>query len=496
MTEQVVTLPRQMRLSLQAWRDLLRPALVLTRREIKDTLRDWRILAPILLLITVFPFLANMAAARGLTFVNQYGATMLMERMFPFLMLVVGFFPSTFSLVIALETFVGEKERRSLEPLLATPLTDLQLYIGKLLAATVPPVLASYIGMLFYMLLLGFTVDWWPSLSLFLVSLVLSTTQALVMVSAAVIVSAQSTSVRAANLVASFIIIPMALLLQAEAGLLLFGNYTGLWMIALALLIVNLLLMRMGITVFNRERLLGQDIDQLDFRGSLHRFWEGFWPRQGLWRLYRYEVPALLRLLRPHLLFTVLVTLGGGILLGLWAMQQYPLPISLLDLSAYADREMLTEAIEMSGLLSRFSTVAIWSHNVRSLVAATLLGFFSLGIVALLLLAAPIAIIAYLVPQVGALGIDPWLFLLNAVLPHGVLEIPAALLVTAYAFRLGTVFLRPPEKDGGVLALMYDVGQFCKLFVAVVLPLLLAAAWIEAEISSRLVISFLSGLGI
>ena len=104
MGEGVATMARSMRASQQRWQEILQPALVLTRREIKDTLRDWRILAPILLLITVFPFLANTAAARGLTFVNQYGASMLMDRMFPFLMVVVGFFQYTLSLVIALET--------------------------------------------------------------------------------------------------------------------------------------------------------------------------------------------------------------------------------------------------------------------------------------------------------------------------------------------------------------------------------------------------------
>lgn len=494
MGQSVLEWGRSVRASQTHWREDLQPAFVLMRREIKDTLRDWRILVPILLLITVFPFLANAAASRGLAFVNQYGASVLMERMFPFLMLVVGFFPCTFSLVIALETFVGEKERRSLEPLLATPLTDLQLYIGKLLAATVPPVLASYIGMVFYVLLLGFTLNWWPTVSLFLVAFVLSTAQALVMVSAAVIVSAQSTSVRAANLVASFIIIPMALLLQAEAGLLLFGNYAGLWLIALALLVVNVLLMRMGITVFNRERLLGQDLDQLDFKKGLRAFWEGFWPRNGLWQLYRRDVPALLRLLRPHLAFTVLVVLGGGILLGLWGAQRFPLPEMLLDFSTYADYDTFSQAIETSGLLSSFSAWAIFEHNVQSLLAATLLGTFSIGILAVLLLAAPITLIAYLAAQVGRLGINPWLFLVNGVLPHGLLEIPAALLVTAYALRLGTVFLRAPDKDGGVMELARDLGRFGKLFVAVVLPLLLAAAWIEAEVSARLMIGFFSGL--
>ncbi|MDX9953308.1 MAG: stage II sporulation protein M [Anaerolineae bacterium] len=484
--------------SLRAWwaqlRAELKPALVLMRREIKDTLRDWRILAPILLLVTVFPFLANTAAAEGLSFVNQYGANLLIERMFPFLMLVVGFFPSTFSLVIALETFVGEKERRSLEPLLATPLTDLQLYIGKTLAAIIPPVIASYIGMIFYTLLLGFTIGWWPTVSLFFVAFVLSTAQALVMVSAAVIVSAQSTSVRAANLVASFIIIPMTLLLQAEAGLLLFNNFVGLWLIALALLVVTILFMRMGIALFNRERLLGQEIDQLNFTKGLRAFWAGFWPQNGLWHLYRYEVPHVLRLLRPHLVFTILVALGGGALIGLWGAQRFPFPSGAMDFSQYADLETFSEAVEASGLLSGFSTWAIWGHNVRSLFTATLLGFLSIGVVAVLLLAAPIAIIAYLVPQLGGIGINPWLLLATGVLPHGIFEIAAALLVTAYALRLGTVLLRPPEKDGGMMDLARDLGQYCKLFLSVALPLLLLAAWIEAEVSSRLMISFLGSL--
>ncbi|MCZ7671251.1 MAG: hypothetical protein M5U34_31010 [Chloroflexi bacterium] len=39
-----------------------------------------------------------------------------------------------FPWIIALEVFVGEKERKSLEPLLATPLTDAQLYLGKMVA--------------------------------------------------------------------------------------------------------------------------------------------------------------------------------------------------------------------------------------------------------------------------------------------------------------------------------------------------------------------------
>ena len=99
-------------------------ALLVTRREVRDSFRDWRIIVPIILLTLVFPLLATMTARVMFRFVEQYGAGTVGDRVVPFMLLIVGFFPMSFSLVIALETFVGEKERKSLEPLLSTPLTN------------------------------------------------------------------------------------------------------------------------------------------------------------------------------------------------------------------------------------------------------------------------------------------------------------------------------------------------------------------------------------
>ena len=131
------------------WRDTLSNALIVTRREVRDSFRDWRIIAPIIILTFFFPFLAQDVAGRFSGFVATYGAELLAERTIPFMLMIVGFFPISISLVIALETFVGEKERRSLEPLLSTPLTNTDFYIGKTLAAMIPPLLARYGGMFF-----------------------------------------------------------------------------------------------------------------------------------------------------------------------------------------------------------------------------------------------------------------------------------------------------------------------------------------------------------
>jgi ABC-type Na+ efflux pump permease subunit len=100
----------------------VRPAFVVTRREVRDHFRDWRIMGPILLLVIMLPLLMNYASNRFLTFADRYGAQVDADQVFPFLLMVVGFFPVTVALVLALESFVGEKERRSIEALLSSPL--------------------------------------------------------------------------------------------------------------------------------------------------------------------------------------------------------------------------------------------------------------------------------------------------------------------------------------------------------------------------------------
>ncbi|HEC21918.1 MAG TPA: hypothetical protein ENI95_03255, partial [Chloroflexi bacterium] len=222
---------------LAAWN--LSRAMIITRREVIDMFRDWRIIAPIAILTVIFPSIANWGAGRMMSWIGQYGAEIVGERLIPFLLMVVGFFPISFSLIIALESFVGEKERRSLEPLLATPVTNTQLYIGKTLSSTLPPVIGSLLGITVYLVGVYLNVGWLPSPVLLIQIILLNIIQALVMVSGAVVVSSQTTSVRAANLLASFIIIPMAFLIQAEALIMFWANYAVLWLIMLGLLVLD-----------------------------------------------------------------------------------------------------------------------------------------------------------------------------------------------------------------------------------------------------------------
>src|SRR5512143_2037071 len=228
---------------------------MLTRRELRDTLRDWRMVTPIVLLTLVFPVIMTVTAGAAQNFVNRFGTPLIADRLIPFLLMIVGFFPISFSLVIALEAFVGERERKSLEPLLATPLSNGQLYTGKMLASLVPALLAAFLGIGVYLLGLFVFRGWTPPPILLVQVIALTTMEGVVMVAGAVVVSSRSTSVRAANLLASFIIIPMAILVQVQAVILFQAIYDTMWGIVAALLVVALILIRMGIRLFNREEL-------------------------------------------------------------------------------------------------------------------------------------------------------------------------------------------------------------------------------------------------
>ncbi|MDO9348276.1 MAG: ABC transporter permease subunit, partial [Anaerolineales bacterium] len=190
---------------------------LIARRELRDQFRDWRIIFPMIVLTIFFPFLMNFTAREVLDFVSQYGANLIGERLVPFLLMVVGFFPITVSLVIALEAFVGEKERGTIEPLLSSPLKDWQLYLGKLIAATSVPLLAAYLGISVYLIGLRVQHIPFPDLGLLVQTITLTSVQAVLMVSGAIVISTQATSVRAANLMSSFVVIPMALLIQGES---------------------------------------------------------------------------------------------------------------------------------------------------------------------------------------------------------------------------------------------------------------------------------------
>jgi uncharacterized membrane protein SpoIIM required for sporulation/ABC-type transport system involved in multi-copper enzyme maturation permease subunit len=474
----------------QGWTSFRR-ATTVTRREIRDTLRDWRLVVPILLLTLVFPLIMQFTASVAQRWVVRYGGELIGQRMIPFLLMIVGFFPISFSLVIALETFVGEKERHSLEPLLATPLTNLELYWGKTIAAMIPPLCASYLGLGVYLTGLWFALGWAPSLQLLVLIVLLTTAESLVMVSGAVVISSQTTSVRAANILASFVIIPMALLVQAESVIMFWADYGPLWWILWALVAADVLLVRMGIHLFNREELLGREIDALNLKRAW-RYFIGYLVGEGgraapppggarfsLLRLYRRDLPQILwksRYAIGAVTLTLIVASAAG-----WSYAgTYRLPVGMIDLDV---PQNAFEEVPDVGFLPSFDLGSILYHNVRVLLLEAALALFSFGAMAVVLLMVPVAIIGFFAGQAPALGASPWLLVGTFILPHGIVELPGAIIATAMALRLGATVISPPSGMTLSQGVLLAVADLVKVFVFLVLPLLVVAAALEVWVT-------------
>ncbi len=473
--------------------DKLQPVWLVTRRELRDQLRDWRVLTPLIILTVFFPILMNAFARMTIDFLNQYNANLILDRLVPFSVLIIGFFPITVSLVVALESFVGEKERGTIEPLLSSPLENWQLYFGKLLLGIFTPLIASYLSITFYLILVtrqGLDMPPWYIIAQLVI---LTTAHATLMVAAAIVISVQSTSVKAANLLASFIVIPVAVLMQGEAVLLFWGNEEVLWLAVAAVTILALLIIRVGIAHFQREYLLGREIDMINLRWMGRTFWKYF--KGGATSIldwYGKSVkPSLRKLTTPALLIVLIA--GVGIWLGYaWIMQNLP---TALNKASPADlKELIDRANTMPDLRQvqqSFSAPFLFMNNTRAMVTILLAGLVSFSVLGIVLYLVNISLIGGLFGLFQLLGMSPWPLFLAGVLPHGIFEIPALMLGSAAVLYMGVALVTPQTGKSMGEVLIELLADWAKVFIGIVIPLLAVAALIEAYITPLILVAIL-----
>ncbi len=465
---------------------------VIARRELGDQARDWRILTPIAFMALVFPFLMNVAAEKLLELLRSYGVGIISDRMVPFLLMVVGFFPISISLVIALESFVGEKERGTIEALLNSPLSDGQLYLGKLLSSVTAPLLGAFLGMGVYLAAcVGRGLALPPAevvAQVFLLTLV----QAVLMVTAAVVISVQATTVRSANLLTSFIVIPMALLVQGESMLLVWGDARTLWLAIFGVLVLTVLVGRVGLSHFRREELLGRELDTLHPRALLRLFARHFRgearsPRE--W--YLREVPSTLRGLGLPFLLVCLLALGAA-LAGAGLIQSTGAQAAQRALASSESGRL--EALADAWPLFDFHPVAtIWWQNVRAMLIAMLLGGLTFGVLGTMPVVLTLLFTGYISASVASSGIPLGSYLAGFILPHGVIEIPAVILATAMILKAGAALAAPGSGRGLGEQFVISLADYARLMLGLVIPLLLISAAIEAWVTPRVALLIFGG---
>lgn len=174
--------------------------------------------------------------------------------------------PCLNAMMIALHSFVGEKERRTMETLLFSPITVKDLFIGKVLSAFIPAIGITLISfILFGIITISLTYDMfgflifpnanWLILILWVVPMITILT---ILVN--VFVSARAKGFQEAQQLGGILILPIMVLFVGQATGFLVMNPVVLSLIGLVLLILNLVLLKMMTKYNDRNRLFEKQI--------------------------------------------------------------------------------------------------------------------------------------------------------------------------------------------------------------------------------------------
>lgn len=186
------------------------------------------------------------------------GVMIMMNDQYMFYLLLI---PMTLPIYIAAYSIIGEKETRSLEPLLATPVTTTELLVGKVVAAVTPAVLLAWLS--YGLTAAGMVAVASPVVVRYLVRpvwllgmLIHSPLFALLSTSSGVIASSRLNDPRAAQQVTAIFVVPViGLSMAVILGRVYLDLALMLWA-ALVLVIVNLGVLWLAVRLFQRETIL------------------------------------------------------------------------------------------------------------------------------------------------------------------------------------------------------------------------------------------------
>src|SRR5438034_1894301 len=429
-------------------------AALVAKRDLRDAVSELRLIAAMVALTLAIP-LASGTGVRALAAFG--GGTAVVNRLALVGAFFVVFIPASFSLVLALESFVGERERTTLEVLLSTPLREAEIYAGKVAAVLAVSLTLCYGGLLVYCFVTFPGLGYFPLA--ILLALALSTIcQVAAMVAGAVIVSLNARTMRAANVMASFIILPMSIALQAEAALILIGRAEFLWGFALLMTIVAIVLVRMGFNGFSREALLAREVGLKNpFGRALDAVRASFAMRPTFFRLvWMRRIPMLIA--------------AAGFPVGAWIGY---LAGSTNVIPAVVLRPVLSSLVRSTGDGGGVEqALTIFGHNLLAFVLVALLAIVTVGVSGFLLPFAPGFILGF------AAALSSRSIALTGIVPNGFVEIPAAIIAGGLAIQVGAAAIHMDARGGWsarVLAALADYVRALRWLV----PALAVAAVLE-----------------
>jgi ABC-2 type transport system permease protein len=177
-------------------------------------------------------------------------------------MLMFMMLPLAIPVTFASYSIVGEKTTRTLEPVLATPITTLELLLGKALAAIIPAIVATWLSFGLFAVGTGIlasgrgvlerVLDPQWLLAIFIVGPLLAAAA----VSVAVIVSSRANDPRVAEQLSMLVILPLLGLFFGQIAGLFYINQQVVLYMAIGLVVIDAVLLFFATQLFERETIL------------------------------------------------------------------------------------------------------------------------------------------------------------------------------------------------------------------------------------------------
>ena len=229
---------------------------ILLQKEWRESLRNKMVLFGVVFLPILLVGISIFMLTSGAADEDPVAQIVLFNTSLMYFMVL----PAIIPLAIAVYSIVGEKEQTTLEPLLATPITDIELFLGKALASVIPAVLVNWISFGVFLgvtrLLVGefllqtVTAPW-------LVSIFgLSPLLALFSVGVTMIVSSRASDARAAYQFSSLAILPGLVPLIVYSSMKTMVDMRLILLEAALLVVAGAAVLWFAVKLFRREQIL------------------------------------------------------------------------------------------------------------------------------------------------------------------------------------------------------------------------------------------------
>lgn len=233
-------------------------------KDISEVRRNKMILYPLIVMPVIFAIVVPAASIMSLqdSSLSAKEHTVLLSIITGGLIPLFILIPAAISNIISAYSFVGEKTEKTLEPLLATPATDSELLMGKMLSALLPALAATIIAFIMLILvvdfisypILGYLLL--PNVTWILAIFLLSPLIGLLSIIVSIIFSARMSDPRAVQQMSVLVMLPFIALFIGSVNQLI--TVSDVLMLALigAVAIADWFLFSLAKKLFERESIL------------------------------------------------------------------------------------------------------------------------------------------------------------------------------------------------------------------------------------------------